>query len=86
MDQLENNKGSRLMGRCYFCKGIVHEQTIRHVHQWGEKVFIFDNVPAEVCTQCGETYFGPDQLEQMDRIVASPPEPEEVAQVPVYTL
>ena len=86
MDQLENKQGSRLMERCDFCQGIVHEQTIRHVRQCGERVSIFDSGPAEVCTQCGETYFGPDQLEQTDRIVASPPEPEEVAQVPVYTL
>jgi YgiT-type zinc finger domain-containing protein len=74
------------MERCYFCKGTVKKQAIRHVHQWGEKVFIFNNVPAKVCTQCGETYFGPEALEQMDKIVAAAPEPEEIAQVPVYTL
>jgi len=74
------------MERCYFCKGKVVRSAIRHVHQWGEKVFIFKNVPAEVCTQCGETYFGPEALEQMDKIVAGLPEPEEVTQVPVYSL
>ena len=74
------------MGRCYFCRGKVESTTIRHVHQWGEKVFIFKNVPAEVCSQCGEVYFGPDALEKMDRLVASIPEPEEIAQVPVYSL
>jgi len=76
----------KVMERCYFCKGTVRKQAIRHVHQWGKRVFIFDNVPAEVCTQCGETYFGPDALEQMDKIVAAPPEPEELIQVPVYSL
>jgi YgiT-type zinc finger domain-containing protein len=74
------------MQRCYFCKGQVEKQVIRHVHQWGEKVFIFNNVPTEVCTQCGETYFGPEVLEQMDKIVAAAPEPDEVAHVPVYSL
>jgi len=61
------------MDRCYFCKGKVESKAIWHVHQWGDKIFIFKNVPAEVCTQCGETYFGPEGLEQMDRIVAAPP-------------
>jgi YgiT-type zinc finger domain-containing protein len=74
------------MDRCYFCQGKVEARVIRHVHQWGEKIFIFKNVAAEVCTQCGESYFGPDALEKMDRVVASVPEPEEVAQVPVYSL
>jgi YgiT-type zinc finger domain-containing protein len=64
----------------------VKKQAIQHVHQWKQKVFIFNNVPAEVCTQCGETYFGPEAVEQMDTIVAAPPEPEELIQVPVYFL
>jgi YgiT-type zinc finger domain-containing protein len=59
---------------------------IRHVHPWRDKVFIFKNVSAEVCTQCGETYFGPEVLKQMDKVVARPPEPEEVTPVPVYSL
>ena len=74
------------MNRCYFCKGKVERKAIRHVHQWGEKVFIFKNVPGEVCTQCGETYFGPEALEKMDKVVTGLPEPEEVTQVPVYSL
>ena len=74
------------MDRCSFCKGRVEKKMIHHVHQWGEKVFIFKNVPAEVCRQCGETYFGPEALEKMDEVVASNPEPEEIAQVLVYSL
>ena len=74
------------MERCYFCKGRVEHKTIRHIHQWGERVFIFRNVPAEVCSQCGETFLAPDALEMMDRIVADTGEPEEVTQVPVYSL
>ena len=74
------------MDRCYFCKGKVERRAIRHVHQCGEKVFIFKNVPAEVCIQCGETYFGPEALEKMDKVVMGMPEPEEVTQVPVYSL
>ncbi|MBI4528707.1 MAG: YgiT-type zinc finger protein, partial [Deltaproteobacteria bacterium] len=50
------------------------------------KVFIFKNVPAEVCSQCGETYFGPEALEKMDRVVTGLPEPKEISPVPVYTL
>jgi len=86
MDQLANEKGTSLMNACYFCKGKVEARVVRHVHQWGEKVFIFKNVSAEVCTQCGETYFGPEALEKMDRVVTGLPEPEEVTSVPVYSL
>jgi len=86
VDQLADQKGAELMDRCYFCRGKVEKRAIRHVHQWGERVFIFKNVPTEVCTQCGETYFGPEALEKMDKVVTGIPEPEEVTQVPVYSL
>jgi YgiT-type zinc finger domain-containing protein len=72
-----------MMKQCYFCKGKIEKRMIRHVHQWGEQIFIFKNVPAEVCPQCGETYFGPKALEKMDKVVMNLPEPEEVTQVPV---
>ena len=75
-----------MMDRCYFCKGKVESRVIRYVHQWGEKVFIFKNVPPEVCIQCGETYLGPEAPKMIDRVVAGSPEPEEVTQVPVYSL
>jgi YgiT-type zinc finger domain-containing protein len=74
------------MGRCYFCRGTTEKKVVSHMHQWGDKVFIFKNVPAEICRQCGEVYFGSEALEKMDEVVASSPEPEEITQVPVYSL
>jgi YgiT-type zinc finger domain-containing protein len=75
-----------VMDRCYFCGSKVEEKTICHAHQWEKKIFIFKNVLAEVCTQCGEIYFGPGALEKMDMIVSGAVEPEEVSQVLVYSL
>lgn len=74
------------MIRGYLCSGKVEAKTIRHVHQWEEKIFIFKNVPAEVCTQCGEIYFGPEALEKMDPTVSDAVEPKEISQVSVYSL
>lgn len=74
------------MDRCFSCKGAIKKKVIRHVHQWGEKVFIFKNVQAEICSQCGEVYFEPETLEKMDEFVTNSPKPEEIAQVPVYSL
>ena len=74
------------MTQCYFCKGTVQNQKIRHVHEWGGHVYIFEDVPAEVCQQCGEAYFAPDVLEMMDQIVATSIEPKTTLTVPVYSL
>jgi YgiT-type zinc finger domain-containing protein len=62
------------------------QKTITHVHTWGEKIFLFEDVPAEVCTQCGETYFRPDVLETMDNIATSDAAPKTTVSVPVFSM
>ena len=71
---------------CYYCKGRVAPRRIRHVHPWNSRVVIFEDVPAEVCQQCGEVYFSPDTIEMFDRIVREGGKPATVVSVPVFSL
>lgn len=74
------------MRECYFCKGLVVEQKIQHIHRWGDQIVIFESVPAEICQQCGEVYFAPDVLEMMDRAVLEDQKPKARISVPVFSL
>lgn len=74
------------MTTCYFCKGRVVEKNIRHVHHWGNEIIIFDDVPAEVCLQCGEVYFSPEALERMDKATLTEIEPKATVSIPVFSL
>lgn len=74
------------MEACPFCHGRVREQRIEHVHRWQGRLYILRNVPAEVCSQCGETFFGPAALRRMDEIVQRGEAPESEVQVPVFSL
>jgi len=74
------------MNRCYFCKGEVVEKRIRHVHHWGDEIVIFENVPAEVCTQCGEVYFSPEVLRMMDKATSGQTSPDRSVATPVFSL
>ena len=74
------------MNECPFCKAPVEDKRIEHVHRWNGKLFILRNVPAEVCTQCGETFFGPDALRAMDSVVTRERSPEDHVSVPVFSL
>jgi len=47
-------------------------------------LFIFENVPAGVCVQCGEAYFTAETVKTMERIVLSKIKPERTIPVPVY--
>ena len=74
------------MKTCYFCKGEVVEKRIQHVHQWVNKIVLFEDVPAEVCQQCGEIYFSPEVLEKMDAVTMGEEEPKATISVPIFSL
>ncbi|MBM3134854.1 MAG: type II toxin-antitoxin system MqsA family antitoxin [Chloroflexi bacterium] len=74
------------MNKCYFCKGKLARKRIRHVHRWGTRIIIFDDVPAEVCQQCGEVYFSPEVLKLMDEMTLQDYQPKAVIPVPVFSL
>ena len=55
--------------KCNFCKGEIEERLIRYVQDFQGRVVIIENVPAEVCTQCGEQLLRPDVAEKLQQIV-----------------
>ena len=74
------------MIQCPFCKGRIESRRIEHIHRWQGEMHILSNVPADVCNQCGEVFFGPDALRYMDAVVAREVEPQSHRSVPVYSL
>ena len=73
------------MKKCPFCKAPVTQERVEHVHRWNEDLYILRNVPADVCTQCGEVFFAPDALKKMDELVETKRQPGERRSVPVYS-
>ena len=71
---------------CYFCKGRVEKAQVRHVHRWGERIIVFEDVPAELCQQCGEVYLEPHVLEVMDHLTSVGAKPKATISVPVFSL
>ena len=55
------------MKQCYLCKGTITIEAIRHFHQWGNDVVLFENLRVEKCSQCGEVFLEPSTLEMIDR-------------------
>jgi hypothetical protein len=47
---------------------------------------IFEDVPAEVCQQCGEVYFGPEALKMMDQVTLGQLEAAAYLSVPVFSM
>jgi len=69
---------------CYYCGGAVEEQLIPHECRWKGKLFILENVPVGVCTQCGEKVLKPEVAKAIDQVFLEERKPTKTIQVPVY--
>lgn len=63
------------MKRCYFCKGRIVEQRVRVDFRWGAELVVIEDVPAEVCQQCGEKYISPEVYKEMENLAKTKVKP-----------
>ena len=71
---------------CPLCHGKLVERKITHPQEHEGHIIILENVPAEVCEQCGEVLLKPEAVDRVQKLVWSQPSPKRTAQVPVYDL
>ena len=68
---------------CAVCGGDLHHTTITHEEKRGEHLYLFQNVPAQVCTACGEVWIEEATLQEIDRLIKEG-EPIRKVETPVY--
>ena len=54
---------------CEFCDGETVTKKVRRQHWLKGRLYIVENVEAEVCPECGERYFHATTLDQIDRML-----------------
>lgn len=69
---------------CYLCGGNTEHRLVTAENWWDDKLTLVENVPAWVCEDCGEAYFGAEVCKQLDRLRKAPPEACKTMEVPVY--
>jgi YgiT-type zinc finger domain-containing protein len=52
---------------CEFCGGETRKKRVKKQHWLQGRLYIIDNVEAEVCQECGERYFHATTLDVIDR-------------------
>jgi YgiT-type zinc finger domain-containing protein len=70
---------------CSFCDGQLEERLVQHEYRWEGKLFVFEDVPARVCRQCGEKYFDAKVVKAMERAILNQLEPKRILQVPLFS-
>jgi YgiT-type zinc finger domain-containing protein len=71
--------------KCEFCGG---ETVLRKVkkHHWREgRLYIVENVDAEVCQECGERYYHARVLDDIDTLIQGEHDVKEILSVEVLT-
>ena len=55
---------------CEFCGGKTKRKSVRRQHWLNKKLYIIENVNAEVCTECGERYCHAKTLDAIDNFLS----------------
>ena len=74
------------MSDCRSCGRTLEHGQVTHAQEFDGKIFILENVPAQVCRQCGDGLFRPEVVKRIEELVWSGATPDRIAQVPVYDL
>jgi YgiT-type zinc finger domain-containing protein len=74
-----------MVDRCHECGSTLFEtKKVRMIFDQGDHIKIVDQVPADVCVQCGEKYFSPHTTRALATSQEAPP--DEFVLVPVRHL
>ena len=64
------------------CPGQYAPKLIVHTLQRGAEIFVFEHIPAEVCSVCGDTLLAPETIKHLEKLLHTRSKPGRTA--PVY--
>ncbi|GAI99481.1 unnamed protein product [marine sediment metagenome] len=70
--------------RCVFCGGKVEKKGVTFSYEEDDKYLLVENVPAEVCTKCGEKTYSPEVTDELLRFAKDEFQPMKIIEVPVF--
>jgi YgiT-type zinc finger domain-containing protein len=68
---------------CAVCGGDLHPATITHEEKRNGEIYLFEHVPVQVCSACGEIWISESTLRQIDQLILEGT-PVRTMQTPVY--
>jgi YgiT-type zinc finger domain-containing protein len=71
---------------CEFCSGKTIKKKVKRQHWLHGKLYIVENVAADVCSECGERYFYAKTLDEIDRLFETSHEVADRIEVEVVRL
>ena len=72
--------------KCEFCDAETISRPVRKQHWLKGRLYIVENVQAEVCPECGERYYHATTLDAIDQMIAGDHDVKEVLSVEVVSV
>ena len=54
---------------CEYCGGETVKKRVRKTHWYRARLYLVEDVEAEVCRECGERYYHATTLDELDRML-----------------
>jgi YgiT-type zinc finger domain-containing protein len=70
-------------GDCSFCGGEVKDERVELDYRYKGRLYIFQEVPAGVCQQCGEKYLTAKVTKEVERRIQTKEKWEKTVSVPI---
>lgn len=71
---------------CEFCGGQTVKKKVKKQHWLQGKLYLVENVDAEVCSECGERYFHAKILDEIDNLLETKHDVKNRIEVEVVSL
>lgn len=71
---------------CEFCGKQTVKKKVKKQHWLHGKLYIIENVVAEVCAECGERYFHAKILDKIDHLLENEHDVKDIIDVEVVSL
>lgn len=55
---------------CDFCSGETVKKKVTKLHWFCEKLYMIENVDADVCQKCGEKYYHVKTLKEVNHLIS----------------
>ena len=82
MDHSQNPGDKKMKCTIQGCPGHYEKRKVVHTIKRRGNVVVFDHVPAEVCSVCGDVLLAPETIRHIEKLLATMPTPAKA--VPLY--
>jgi len=69
---------------CVLCGGKIEIKKVTFVYDYDDNYFLIENVPAEVCIQCGEKTYDPEVTDVLLHVSKKSITPSKTIEIPVF--